>query len=41
MGGIDPDDRQRMLSEQLRGRGINDERVLQAFERVPRERFVP
>ena len=41
MGGINPVNRQRMLNEQLRGRGIKDERVLQAFERVPRERFVP
>ncbi len=40
-GWIDPADHQRMLDEQLRGRGIHDERVLQAFGRVPRERFVP
>ena len=30
-----------MLDEQLRRRGIDDERVLAAMERVPRERFVP
>ena len=30
-----------MVEEQLRGRGILDERVLDAMERVPRELFVP
>ena len=30
-----------MVSEQLRGRGIRDERVLQAMGTVPREAFVP
>jgi protein-L-isoaspartate(D-aspartate) O-methyltransferase len=30
-----------MADEQLRRRGIADERVLAAMERVPRERFVP
>jgi protein-L-isoaspartate(D-aspartate) O-methyltransferase len=30
-----------MLDDQLRRRGIDDERVLAAMERVPRERFVP
>jgi len=30
-----------MVDEQLRGRGIADERVLDAMERVPRELFVP
>jgi protein-L-isoaspartate(D-aspartate) O-methyltransferase len=30
-----------MVEEQLRGRGIADERVLAAMERVPRELFVP
>lgn len=30
-----------MLHEHLVGRGINDDRVLRAFERVPREQFVP
>ena len=32
--------RNRMVEEQLRGRGIRDERVLTAMGRVPRERFV-
>jgi protein-L-isoaspartate(D-aspartate) O-methyltransferase len=30
-----------MVDEQLRGRDIRDERVLEAMERVPRELFVP
>lgn len=30
-----------MVRQQLRARGINDERVLQAMERVPRHEFVP
>lgn len=30
-----------MVERQLRGRGIEDERVLAAMERVPRELFVP
>ena len=30
-----------MVAEQLRGRGIDDERVLEAMGAVPRERFVP
>jgi protein-L-isoaspartate(D-aspartate) O-methyltransferase len=30
-----------MIAEQLRGRGIGDERVLWAMGQVPRERFVP
>ena len=30
-----------MVERQLRRRGISDERVLTAMERVPRERFVP
>ena len=30
-----------MVASQLRGRGIRDERVLAAMERVPRELFVP
>jgi protein-L-isoaspartate(D-aspartate) O-methyltransferase len=34
-------DRRAMLDEQLRRRGIADERVLAAMERVPRELFVP
>ena len=33
-------DRQRMVESQLRNRGINDERLLQAFLRVPRHQFV-
>lgn len=40
----DPDDRrserERMITEQLAGRGIHDERVLAAMRRVPRHRFV-
>lgn len=31
----------RMVSEQLIGRGIRDERVVAAFRRVPRHHFVP
>ena len=33
--------RQRMVAEQLRGRGISDERVLDAMARVPRHAFAP
>ncbi len=33
--------RARMVERQLRGRGIEDERVLDAMGEVPRERFVP
>lgn len=33
--------RRRMVDEQIRRRGIRDERVLDAMERVPRHRFVP
>lgn len=33
--------RHRMVEEQLRGRGIKDERVLSAMEKVPRHLFVP
>lgn len=33
--------RQQMVDRDLRGRGIADERVLQAMARVPREAFVP
>src|SRR4051794_22740973 len=33
--------RARMVERQLRGRGIEDERVLAAMGEVPRERFVP
>jgi protein-L-isoaspartate(D-aspartate) O-methyltransferase len=34
-------DREEMVLAQLRARGIDDERVLAAMERVPRELFVP
>src|SRR5438874_12341744 len=34
-------DREAMVGHQLRGRGIDDERVLTAMGRVPRELFVP
>jgi protein-L-isoaspartate(D-aspartate) O-methyltransferase len=34
------DQRTRMVREQLRARGIKDERVLEAMRTVPRERFV-
>lgn len=33
--------RERMVQEQLRSRGVKDERVLWAMSRVPREEFVP
>ena len=33
--------KERMLRDDLRARGIRDERVLEAFGRVPRESFVP
>lgn len=33
--------RARMIEEQLRGRGISDPRVLEAFAKVPRHFFVP
>lgn len=35
------EDRRRALVDHLRGRGITDERVLQAIATVPREHFVP
>jgi protein-L-isoaspartate(D-aspartate) O-methyltransferase len=35
-----PAERRAMVEEQLRGRGIEDERVLDAMGRVPREAFV-
>jgi protein-L-isoaspartate(D-aspartate) O-methyltransferase len=35
------DDRRRMVEEQIRCRGIRNERVLAAMERVPRHLFVP
>jgi protein-L-isoaspartate(D-aspartate) O-methyltransferase len=34
-------ERARMVERQLRRRGVSDERVLGAMERVPREEFVP
>ena len=34
-------ERQRMVQEQLRSRGVHDERVLAAMAKVPREEFVP
>ncbi len=34
-------DRERMITHDLRGRGIRDERVLAAMDAVPRELFVP
>ncbi len=34
-------ERSRMVEEQLKNRGIHDERVLQAMARVPRHRFLP
>lgn len=34
-------ERERMVSQQLRGRDIRSERVLEALGRVPRHRFVP
>lgn len=33
--------RKRMVEQQLRGRGIRDERVLAAMAEIPRERFLP
>lgn len=33
--------RRRMVQEQICARGVRDERVMLAMERVPRERFVP
>ncbi len=39
--GAFADLRARMVAEQLRGRGISDERVLAAIGEVPREVFVP
>ncbi len=44
MGGSMDDrsaERERMVEQQLRARGIRDQRVLDAFLAVPRERFVP
>ena len=33
--------RERMVEHQIEGRGVRDERVLEAMRRVPRHRFVP
>src|SRR6187399_727788 len=33
--------RQRMVAQQLKPRGIKDERVLAAMAKVPREQFIP
>jgi protein-L-isoaspartate(D-aspartate) O-methyltransferase len=43
LGQSDPyrEPRLAMVEEQLRGRGIRDERVLEAMARVPRHEFVP
>jgi protein-L-isoaspartate(D-aspartate) O-methyltransferase len=38
---VSADERARMIEWQLRRRGIEDERVLEAMGRVPRELFVP
>ena len=35
------DQRRRMVEEQLRARGLTDERLLRSFTRVPRHLFVP
>ena len=35
------DEREHMVEEQIRARGIRDPRVLEAIGRVPRQRFVP
>jgi len=46
-GSVDKDEkdwelqRVRMVDDQLRSRGISDERVLQAMRKVPRHRFLP
>jgi protein-L-isoaspartate(D-aspartate) O-methyltransferase len=37
---MDNDARDRMVAEQISGRGITDPRVLEAMRQVPRERFV-
>ena len=33
--------REQMVDEQIRARGVRDERVLEAMRQVPRELFVP
>ncbi len=39
-GDLNLDSRRHMVDTQIRARGITDERVLQAMEQVPRERFI-
>src|ERR671932_27871 len=34
-------ERERMVAEQIAGRGVRDERVLDTMRQVPREAFVP
>jgi protein-L-isoaspartate(D-aspartate) O-methyltransferase len=34
-------DREKMIELHIKGRGVRDERVLQAMSKIPRERFVP
>src|SRR5271165_4801404 len=40
-GDVFAEQRRSMVEAQLRARGIRDERVLQAMDRVPRHEFVP
>src|SRR4051794_28442853 len=40
-GTTSTEQRARMVERQLRGRGIDDERVLAAMAEVPREHFLP
>src|SRR3954452_10745599 len=40
-GTTSTEQRAQMVARQLRGRGIDDERVLAAMAEVPRERFLP
>src|SRR3954469_8920822 len=40
-GTTSTEQRSQMVERQLRGRGIDDERVLAAMGEVPRERFLP
>lgn len=41
MSSLETQQRQNMIAQQIRSRGITSARVLAALERVPRERFVP
>ena len=34
-------ERKKMVKNQLEARGINDQKILEAFEQIPRHRFVP